>query len=63
MDIHKMGGGIGYTVGFTRKSSEQELQKLLIKRLDRMLKYGTTVVEAKSGYGLETEAEMKMLKV
>jgi len=35
----------------------------LISRLDRMMHFGTTVVEAKSGYGLETETEMKMLQV
>jgi imidazolonepropionase len=63
MDIHKMGGGIGFTVGYTRQSSEEELLKLLIERLNRMLRFGTTTIEAKSGYGLETETEMKMLKV
>jgi len=63
MDIHKMGGGIGFTVEHTRKSSKEELKQLLISRLDRMLNYGTTVIEAKSGYGLETETEMKMLEV
>lgn len=36
---------------------------LFQSRLDRMVKHGTTVVESKSGYGLETETEMKMLKV
>ncbi|KJE94883.1 imidazolonepropionase [Capsaspora owczarzaki ATCC 30864] len=63
MDIHKMGGGIGFTVQHTRASSEEELQKLLQGRLDRMVRAGTTCVEAKSGYGLETATEMKMLKV
>lgn len=63
MDIHKMGGGIGFTVECTKQSSEKELLDLFLSRLDRMLKYGTTTVEGKSGYGLETETEMKMLKV
>lgn len=63
MDIHKAGGGIGFTVQHTRNSSQEELEGLLSKRLDRMIKAGTTCVEAKSGYGLETETEMKMLKV
>jgi len=63
MDIHKMGGGIGFTVNHTREASKEELKGLLIQRLNRMLKYGTTTVEAKSGYGLETETEMKMLEV
>jgi imidazolonepropionase len=63
MDIHKMGGGIGFTVEHTKQSSLEELKSLLIERLNRMLRYGTTLVEAKSGYGLETETEMKMLQV
>lgn len=63
MDIHKQGGGIGYTVKHTHESSEEELLKLLEQRLDRMLKNGTTVIEAKSGYGLDLENELKMLRV
>jgi len=63
MDIHKMGGGIGFTVQHTRASSPAELQESLILRLNRMLKFGTTMIEGKSGYGLETETEMKMLEV
>eukprot|EP00158_Paraphelidium_tribonemae_P004468 Partr_v1_DN26775_c0_g1_i2_m9051 putative amidohydrolase domain containing 1 len=63
MDIHKAGGGIGFTVSKTRESSESRLSELLHGRLGRMLKFGTTFVEAKSGYGLETETEMKMLRV
>eukprot|EP00029_Vermamoeba_vermiformis_P006214 TRINITY_DN2375_c0_g1_i1.p1 TRINITY_DN2375_c0_g1~~TRINITY_DN2375_c0_g1_i1.p1 ORF type:complete len:427 (-),score=68.94 TRINITY_DN2375_c0_g1_i1:31-1311(-) len=63
MDIHKMGGGIGFTVSHTKQSSETELEELLIKRLWRMIKQGTTLIEAKSGYGLEAETELKMLKV
>eukprot|EP00743_Colponemidia_sp_Colp-15_P002051 GILK01002225.1.p1 GENE.GILK01002225.1~~GILK01002225.1.p1 ORF type:complete len:448 (+),score=74.52 GILK01002225.1:72-1346(+) len=63
MDIHNAGGGIGFTVKHTRQSSEAELYALLIGRLDRMLTLGTTLVEAKSGYGLNTPDEMKMLKV
>eukprot|EP00744_Colponema_vietnamica_P006347 GILI01009230.1.p2 GENE.GILI01009230.1~~GILI01009230.1.p2 ORF type:complete len:433 (-),score=120.57 GILI01009230.1:201-1499(-) len=63
MDIHKAGGGIGYTVRHTRNSSQEELLESFLTRLDRMLTSGTTLVEAKSGYGLETETEMKMLKV
>jgi len=49
MDIHKMGGGIGFTVNHTKQSSEAELEELLIKRLWRMIKQGTTLIEAKSG--------------
>jgi len=63
MDIHKAGGGIGFTVRHTRECSEEQLLQLLLPRLDRMLRAGTTLVECKSGYGLETETEMKLLKV
>jgi len=63
MDIHKMGGGIGFTVRHTRQSPEDELLELLVKRCKTMLKNGTTLMEGKSGYGLETETEIKMLKV
>lgn len=63
MDIHRIGGGIYYTVEQTTQASEETLLTLLKARLDKMLKCGTTLVEAKSGYGLETEAEMKMLRV
>ncbi|XP_038047809.1 probable imidazolonepropionase [Patiria miniata] len=63
MDVHKAGGGIGYTVGHTRSASEEELYDLLRPRLEGMLRAGTTLVECKSGYGLETATEMKMLRV
>jgi imidazolonepropionase len=63
MEVHASGGGINNTVRHTRASSEQELAELLEKRLDRMLRAGTTLVEAKSGYGLEAETEIKMLRV
>jgi len=63
LDIHKAGGGIYFTVNHTRESSEQELLDLLLERLDRMGKLGTTTVEIKSGYGLTKESEAKMLKV
>ena len=63
MDIHAKGGGIGFTVDHTRAASEQELAKGFEERLDRMLALGTTLVECKSGYGLDVETEMKMLRV
>ncbi|KAI8614294.1 hypothetical protein BC830DRAFT_1169557 [Chytriomyces sp. MP71] len=62
LDIHNAGGGIGFTVNKTRDASQQELEALLRTRLDRMLRQGTTLVEAKSGYGLEAETEIKMLR-
>lgn len=63
LDIHKAGGGIGFTVEHTRKASESELSSLLKGRLDRMLRFGTTLAEAKSGYGLDFDTEVKMLRV
>jgi len=63
MDIHKMGGGIGYTVKCVHESSEEELYNLLRFRLTRMIRQGTTLVEAKSGYGLNLKNELKMLRV
>jgi imidazolonepropionase len=63
MDVHKAGGGINFTVKHTRESSKDELKELCRARFDRMLRLGTTLVEAKSGYGLDVETEMKMLEV
>ena len=63
MDILKKGGGIFYTVNETRKASEKSLFEQSIKRLNNMLRYGTTTCEAKSGYGLDTETELKILKM
>lgn len=63
MDIHSKGGGIGYTVRCTCQASEEELYASLSSRFSAMLKNGTTLVEAKSGYGLDKENEVKMLKV
>ncbi|KFM71588.1 putative imidazolonepropionase, partial [Stegodyphus mimosarum] len=63
MDVHKAGGGIYHTVKHTRQASEETLLRLLLARLEEMLRAGTTLVEAKSGYGLDPETEMKMLRV
>ena len=63
MDILKKGGGIFHTVDKTRKASEEQLIKESMKRLDLMLQYGTTTCEAKSGYGLDTKTELKILKI
>ena len=63
MEILKKGGGIFYTVNETRRATNEELLKQSKKRLDTMLSYGTTTCEAKSGYGLNTETELKMLKI
>ena len=63
MDILKKGGGIVYTVNETRRASETDLLKQSSKRLDNMLLHGTTTCEAKSGYGLNTDTELKILKI
>lgn len=78
MDIHNAGGGassvsvcshltlcagIGFTVKHTREASEQQLLENFLQRARRMLAQGTTTLEAKSGYGLDTDTEMKMLRV
>ena len=63
MDILKQGGGIFYTVEKTRKASSSNLLVQTRRRLDTMLAYGTTTCEAKTGYGLETKTELKMLNV
>jgi imidazolonepropionase len=59
--IAKAGGGIWSTVEKTRAASEEELFRLAKKRADWFLKCGTTTIEAKSGYGLTLEDELKIL--
>lgn len=61
-EIAASGGGILATVGATREVASGELLGLVSKRLDRMLELGTTTAEAKSGYGLDLETELKQLE-
>lgn len=63
MDIARSGGGINSTVRATRAASEEDLLGDTLARLDRFLRHGTTTIEAKSGYGLDLETEMRMLEV
>jgi imidazolonepropionase len=63
LEIAERGGGILSTVEATRKASFDGLLLLGKKRLDRMLSKGVTTIEAKSGYGLSLQDEMKILKV
>ena len=63
LEILKRGGGILSTVQATRKASEEELIAKAKFHLDRMLSYGITTMEAKSGYGLDEETELKQLRV
>ncbi len=62
-EILESGGGILYTVKFTREANDKELLDLLIGRLDLMLINGTSMVEIKSGYGLEAEEELRQLRI
>jgi imidazolonepropionase len=61
-EIAAAGGGILSTVAATREASEDELRRLVARRLDLMLAHGTTTAEAKSGYGLNLDDEIKQLK-
>lgn len=63
LDIQNAGGGIQSTTNATRSATEEELADKAEKALDEMLRFGTTTCEAKSGYGLATEHELKELRV
>jgi imidazolonepropionase len=62
IEILKRGGGILETVRKTRLTSESELVSLGLKRMDSFIEAGSTTVEAKSGYGLRTLEELKILR-
>lgn len=62
-EIAKEGGGILSTVQATRDATEAELIKIANKRLSHLKAEGVTTIEIKSGYGLNTETELKMLSV
>jgi imidazolonepropionase len=61
-DIARAGGGIAASVRATREASENELVRQALPRLDALIAEGVTTVEIKSGYGLETEAELRQLR-
>jgi imidazolonepropionase len=63
LEILEKGGGILSTVTSTRESSKEELYAKALKSLNEMLKLGVTTLEAKSGYGLNLETEIKQLVV
>jgi imidazolonepropionase len=63
MEIARKGGGIRASVRQLRGRSEEELLELTLGRLRGILAAGTTTVEAKSGYGLSVESELKSLRV
>jgi imidazolonepropionase len=62
LDIMKAGGGIMSTVRAVRQASEEDLADGLLRRLGAMAALGTSTVEVKSGYGLTTDDELKMLR-
>jgi imidazolonepropionase len=57
------GGGILRTVRAVREASDERLLGTLLDHLDTMLAHGTTTVEVKSGYGLDSETELRMLEL
>jgi imidazolonepropionase len=61
-DIARRGGGIAATVRATREASEDALVRAALPRLDALIAEGVTTVEVKSGYGLDTEAELRQLR-
>ncbi len=63
MSIMERGGGINNTMKATRSESKEQLKEAARMHLDAMLAQGVTTVEAKSGYGMELEAELKQLQV
>jgi len=63
MEIMRRGGGIASTVADTRGASFEQLYESGMRRLDSMLQFGVTTVEAKSGYGLDHDTEIRQLAV
>ncbi len=62
-EIAALGGGILSTVNATRSADEEELYQRALGFLKEMVSWGTTTVEVKSGYGLDTATELKILRV
>ena len=63
LEIAESGGGIWSSVQHTRNASEEELLKTLLERIDFLIGLGITTIEVKSGYGLDVENELKMLRI
>lgn len=63
LEIAESGGGIWSSVQHTRNASEEELLKTLLERIDFLISLGITTIEVKSGYGLDVENELKMLRI
>ena len=63
LEIAETGGGIWSSVQHTRSASEEELLKTTLERINFLILQGITTIEIKSGYGLDVESELKMLRV
>ncbi len=61
-EVARAGGGIVSTVRSTRAASEEDLLEQALTRVDALLAEGTTTLEIKSGYGLDVETELRMLR-
>ncbi|WP_224825956.1 imidazolonepropionase [Cognatishimia sp. MH4019] len=62
-EVARAGGGILSTVAATRRADETALLEDALRRVDTLLSEGVTVIEVKSGYGLDNDTELKMLRV
>ena len=62
-EISLAGGGIASTVSATRLETEDNLLTLALKRVDGLIAQGVSTIEIKSGYGLDCDTELKMLRV
>ena len=62
-EVARAGGGIVSTVKDTREASEENLLTTALKRVDALIAEGVTTLEIKSGYGLDEDTELKMLRV
>jgi imidazolonepropionase len=63
LKIREMGGGILKTVKDTKNATREEIKKYVKKFIKKFIEYGTTTIEAKSGYGLDLESEIKILEI
>ncbi len=63
LEIAEAGGGIWSSVKHTREASEEELLKATLERIHYLLSLGITTIEIKSGYGLNVDEELKMLRI
>ncbi|MGG7551916.1 imidazolonepropionase [Chryseobacterium arthrosphaerae] len=63
LEIAESGGGIWSSVQHTRNASEEELLETLLERIGFLVDLGITTIEVKSGYGLDVENELKMLRI